>query len=65
MDRICSGFLLDAQIIVWQAQIPYPKDGYEDEDDDEDEDEIDDKYYNRRVLTVFNVVGHADQVPNK
>lgn len=52
----CTGFLVRAQWIVWEAQIPYRQ---------EDEQDNKGKGFNEKFETVLSQIGHAERVEEK
>lgn len=57
-DRRCTEFLAEAQLIVWQAQIPNPM-----EAQIEDEEYFEE--YNEKFQTIFDAIRHAELVKDK
>lgn len=53
-DRYCSVILPRAQLIVWEAQIPFPKEEW-----------YSGGHYNNKVRIIFDAIGHADQVQER
>lgn len=53
-DRKCREFLARAQLIVWEAQIPNPIVVKGDNEE-----------YNETFQTIFDAIGHAEQVKDK